>query len=121
MVKEPIKQRGESSIALGPKTYRLKTSFAAFVRIEESLSIGILGLLTRWRQSDVRHKDIATVVYHMAIEGAEFGTNIDYDDIGTGLMVGGNEEFLKRVIEVMKILNVALSSGSKEAGAVNPN
>jgi hypothetical protein len=118
---DPIKARGEGSITLSGRTYKLKTSFSAFVRIEEALGVGVLTVCDRFRRLEVRHKDLGMIVYHLALEGLAAGEKISMGEVGKGLMDDGIDAMMAHTVTIMSVLKDALSAGSKEAGAGSPN
>jgi hypothetical protein len=115
------KTRGEASITLGSRAFKLRPTFTALERIEESLGIGILDLCARLRRLDFRFKDLSYIAYHFALEGAGPGERVDRQEIGRLLMEDGLEQMMVYAVELVKVLNSALSAGSKEAGAASPN
>jgi hypothetical protein len=118
---EATKARGEAVLSLGDRKLLLRPAFIALERIEEALGIGILDLCARWRRLDIRFKDLSVVVYHFALEGSGPGERVDRQEIGRLLMDRGVEQMMLYAVEVAKVLNGALSAGSKEVGAAVPN
>lgn len=103
-----LKIRGEHTLVIGSRTLTLKCTFEALAAIEQDLGLGLLLLMQRVSKGDIRLKDLAIVLWHVAVAGGE---KIEYKEAGKLLM---DNQYLMLAPKIFEILSASITAGRDE-------
>ncbi len=111
--------RGEIAITFGEgtdaKSFVLRPSFSALRKLETHIGMGVLALVQRLGQKDVRITDLAAVVW-AGIIGSKIKDPPSLDDVGDMIY----EKGMVNVIPVVgSFLTAAITAGHGEGEAKN--
>jgi len=96
------------TVTLGGKTYDLKPTFGALIRIERALGSGIGEIITRFPRGEYGASDTARII-HEGVVAAEGNGAPSYEEIGRLVVREGVNQIAPAAIE---LLSAALSGFS---------
>jgi len=87
-------------VTLGGRTYSLRPSFDALVRIEQMLGFGLGGLMQRYLQRHAGVTDNARIIYE-GIRATEGNGAPDYETVGQAVVAEGFEATAPAALELL--------------------
>ena len=90
--------RNQIEVTLGEKTYKARLTIDSIIQIEEKVGMGIIKLVQRMTEGDVRMSDVLQVLY-FSLRGG--GNDLSIKDVGKLVGDVGIVESTKSVAEIL--------------------
>jgi hypothetical protein len=103
-----LKSRGEQTLTIGSRSFKLKASFEALAGIEQDLNCGLLILMQRVGKGDIRLKDVAMIFWHCALAGGE---KLEFKEAGKILL---DNSYLQVAPKLLELMSESVTAGRDE-------
>jgi len=120
---EPNPLRSEVAVVIGGKSYAMRPSYSAIVKIEKALNTRLIKLMERLQFSDIGVEDVATIITCFINANPENPGKVTVEQIGDKIIEEGFINFLSPLAEVFGYIVKASPKNKSEeqSGKVGTN